>query len=205
MLSVEQLEQMGIIMIDPIGTPGHGARSGSSIVPARIPSNFPPSLVLPQRTGSAVRISSCPDPNDLHWVLLKMPFIWLQRLFPENMPMESLRLIPLLTSHSSFLSPDDNERPTLTIIMLKMFYYVTFPQLRPWFLRASSPASAPSSLPTSSSSSYPSSAAFGCHIPLSVLVPLRDGQPNVQLWLDLRGLEDGRHPYWNDGGGIPVA
>jgi hypothetical protein len=150
--------------------------------------------------GSAVRINSGSDPSDLEWVLLKMPFIWLQRLFPENMPTESLRLIPLLTSHSSFLSPDDNERLTLTIIMLKMFYYVTFPELRPWFLRAWPPASASSSPPTSSSSSSSPTAspsAFGCHIPLSVLVPLRDGQPDVLLWLDLRGLDDRQHPYWN--------
>ena len=207
-ISVEQLEQMGIIVIDSIRTSGHGVHTASSIVPARISSDFPPSLAPPQRAGSAVRIISSPDPNDLEWVLLKMPFIWLQRLFPANMPTESLRLIPLLTSHSSFLSPDDNERLTLTIMMLKMFYYVTFPQLRPWFLRASSPASASSSPPTSSSasssplsssssSSSTSSSAFGCHIPLSVLVPLRDGQPDVQLWLDLRGLEDRQHPYWN--------
>ena len=199
MLSVEQLEQMGIIVIDSIGTPVHGARTESSIVSPHILSDFPPSLALPQRTGSAVRINSGADPSDLEWVLLKMPFIWLQRLFPEKMPTESLRLIPLLTSHSSFLSPDENERLTLTIIMLKMFYYVTSPELRPWFLRAWSPGSALSSPPTSSSSSSPtaSSSAFGCHIPLSVLVPLRDGQPDVLLWLDLRGLDDRQHPYWN--------
>ena len=192
-ISVEQLEQMGIIVIDSIRTPGHGAHTASSIVPARISSDFPPSLAPPQRTGSAVRIISSPDPNDVEWVLLKMPFIWLQRLFPATMPTESLRLIPLLSSHSSFLSPDDNERLTLTIIMLKMFYYVTFPELRPWFLRSSSlpPAS------SSSSSSPSSSSVFSCHIPLSVLVPLRAGQPDVQLRLDLRGQEDRQHPYWN--------
>ena len=83
--------------------------------------------------------------------------------------------------------------------MLKMFYYVTFPELRPWFPRASSTASPRLSPPPSSSSSSPpsSSSALGCHIPLSVLVPLRDGQPDVLLWLDLRGTEDRLHPYWN--------
>src|ERR1700722_18305438 len=89
-------------------------------------------------------------------------------------------------------------------MLLKMFYYVNFPELQPWFLRGSEAAveSSSSSLPATTipSSSSPASSSSStttfCDIPLSFLVPLRKTQPDQLVRLSLGALNDLQRPYW---------
>ena len=183
-LSVEDLEQMGIIVIDSTNR-----QLFSPSVPLCIPSSFPATLT-PRETGH-VSIRDPSDSRDWELVLLRIPLIWLQHFFAQTMAADSLRDLPLLTSHSNFLSPDGNERLTLTIVMLKMFYYVKFPQLWPECVRRVDFESTASASASSSSSSN----SF-CLIPLSLLFPLRLRQTDAIIRLELQGLNDLRYPYW---------
>ena len=152
-ITVQILEQMGVITVIAENR--------------RCSSSFGHSSGSPCTATTAKESSS--DVNDYDDVTIRMPFIWLQYFYRSTMDIStSLADIPLLSSNQYHMNSDNNERLSLLIMMLKIYYGTLFPEV---LLRYGS---------SSSSSSVPSSST-SIEIPLSFLVPLRKEQKDIMI------------------------